>query len=120
MPHTISLRNISKDVAWSDEVRRPAVDGVTLEVFDRELLAIVGPRGSGKTTLLRMIAGLEAPSAGQMIIDGQTANHLPPRQRDIAFIPRGYGLFRHMSVAENIAFGIRMRRVPRTERTERA
>ena len=89
----------------------PAVDGVSLEIADGEFTVIVGPSGCGKTTVLRMIAGLEGPTAGRIFIDGTDVTDLPPRERDIAMVFQNYALYPHLSVRENIGFGLRMRRV---------
>ena len=92
-----------------------AVAGASFEVADGEFMVLVGPSGCGKTTLLRMIAGLEAISAGTLQIDGRTVNDLPPKDRDIAMVFQNYALYPHMSVAENMGFGLRLRGVARAE-----
>lgn len=92
-----------------------AVAGASFEVADGEFLVLVGPSGCGKTTLLRMIAGLEAISAGALRIGGRTVNDLPPKDRDIAMVFQNYALYPHMSVAENMGFGLRLRGVARAE-----
>jgi len=94
-----------------------ALDHVALEVKRGELLALLGPSGSGKTTLLRIIAGLELAEEGALAIGGVSATDLPPRERGIGFVFQSYALFRHMSVFENIAFGLRVR--GRAERPSR-
>lgn len=86
-----------------------AIDGVTLETKPGELLALLGPSGSGKTTLLRAIAGLEFLDAGRILIDGDDATALTARERRIGFVFQNYALFRHLSVFENVAFGLRAR-----------
>jgi sulfate transport system ATP-binding protein len=86
-----------------------ALDDVTIPVRPGELLALLGPSGSGKTTLLRIIAGLEIGESGRLAIGGRDATSLPPRDRGIGFVFQSYALFRHMSVFENIAFGLRVR-----------
>ncbi len=86
-----------------------AVAGATLEVADGELLVLVGPSGCGKSTLLRMIAGLEAISGGTLRIDGRVVNEVAPKDRDIAMVFQSYALYPHMTVAENLAFGLRLR-----------
>ncbi|HLJ65377.1 MAG TPA: ATP-binding cassette domain-containing protein, partial [Stellaceae bacterium] len=95
------------------------LDAITLDVARGELLALLGPSGSGKTTLLRIIAGLESPEAGGLTISGKDALALPPRARGIGLVFQHYALFRHMTIAENIAFGLRVRarrhRPPRHE-----
>jgi sulfate transport system ATP-binding protein len=96
----------------------PAVDDVTLAAADGEFLALLGPSGSGKTTLLRLIAGLDRPDAGRILIAGQDVAAVPARERRIGFVFQHFALFRHMSVAENIAFGLKIR--PRATRPDRA
>lgn len=96
-----------------------AVDGVDLRVAEGELLAIVGPSGCGKTTLIRMIAGLEAPDAGRVMIRGNDATLLPPERRNVTIVFQNFALFPQMSVAENVAYGLRWRRLARAERERR-
>jgi len=96
-----------------------AVDGVSLDVPDGEFTVLVGPSGCGKTTLLRMIAGLESPTDGRIFIGGRDVTELPPRDRDIAMVFQNYALYPHLSVRENISFGLRMRRVDPQEITRR-
>ncbi len=88
---------------------RVAVAGASFEVADGELLVLVGPSGCGKTTLLRMIAGLEPISAGTVRIDGQVVNQQPPKARDIAMVFQNYALYPHMTVAQNLGFGLKLR-----------
>jgi len=95
-----------------------ALDGIDLAVGEGDLLALLGSSGSGKTTLLRIIAGLEHADSGALQIDGKDALHLPPRERRIGFVFQNYALFRHMTVFDNVAFGLDVR--PRRERPERA
>lgn len=95
-----------------------AVKDVDLQVRDREFMVLLGPSGSGKTTVLRMIAGLEEVSDGEIAIGGRRVNELPPRAREIAMVFQNYALFAHMSVYDNLAFGLRMSRTPKAE-TER-
>jgi sulfate transport system ATP-binding protein len=94
-----------------------AVDGVTLTIPDGQLVALLGPSGSGKTTLLRSIAGLEAPDAGEILFDGKSVEDKTVGRRGIGFVFQHYALFRHMTVFENIAFGLRVR--PRSLRPAR-
>lgn len=90
-----------------------AVRGLDLEIRDGEFMVLVGPSGCGKTTALRMIAGLEDVSAGRLLINGQVANDLSPRHRNIAMVFQSYALYPHLTVAENIGFGLKVRRVDR-------
>ncbi|MBU4461402.1 MAG: sn-glycerol-3-phosphate ABC transporter ATP-binding protein UgpC [Verrucomicrobia bacterium] len=92
-----------------------AVRDACLDIADREFVALVGPSGCGKSTTLRMIAGLEEATAGDIRIDDRRVNDVPPRDRDLAMVFQNYALYPHMSVAENLAFGLRLRRVPRDE-----
>src|SRR5437868_12427349 len=87
-----------------------AVDGISLEARDGEFMVLLGPSGCGKTTLLRIIAGLEKPTSGQVLIDGQVVNDMPPRGRGIAMVFQSYGLYPHLTVWNNIAFPLRTRR----------
>ncbi|MDE3096108.1 MAG: ABC transporter ATP-binding protein [Chloroflexota bacterium] len=87
----------------------------TLDVADGEFMVLLGPSGCGKTTALRILAGLEEPTAGAVTIAGRDVTDLPPRQRDVAMVFQNYALYPHMSVYDNIAFGLRMRRIPRGE-----
>src|SRR3982751_5121957 len=88
-----------------------AVSDLNLDVEDGEFVVLVGPSGCGKTTALRMIAGLEEISSGQIRIGERVVNNLPPRARDIAMVFQNYALYPHMTVAENIGFALRMRKV---------
>jgi len=92
-----------------------AVDGINLTVNDGEFMVLLGPSGCGKTTFLRIIAGLEAPSAGEIMIDGQLVNNLPPRARGIAMVFQSYGLYPHFTIRENIAFPLKTQRVAKAE-----
>jgi multiple sugar transport system ATP-binding protein len=92
-----------------------AVHGVDLVVEDGEFVVLVGPSGSGKSTTLRIIAGLESLSAGQLAIGGRIVNDVPPNERDIAMVFQSYALYPHMSVYENMAFALQLRKLPRAE-----
>jgi multiple sugar transport system ATP-binding protein len=92
-----------------------AVADACLAVEDKELLVLVGPSGCGKTTTLRLIAGLEQPTGGTVAINGQIVNGLPPKDRDIALVFQHYALYPHLSVYENMAFGLKLRRYPKAE-----
>jgi sulfate transport system ATP-binding protein len=92
-----------------------ALDDVSVEVPDGSLTALLGPSGSGKSTLLRAIAGLEEPDSGEVVIDGQLATGLPPRRRNVGFVFQHYAAFKHMTVRDNVGFGLRIRKRPKTE-----
>src|SRR5688572_6819437 len=92
-----------------------AVKDVNLEIRDREFVVLVGPSGCGKTTTLRMVAGLEEITSGEISIDGRVVNDLPPMDRDIAMVFQNYALYPHMSVYDNMAFGLKMRKFGRDE-----
>ena len=89
-----------------------AVDGVSLEVAPGEFVCVLGPSGCGKTTLLRLIAGFEAPTAGAIYYRGAPVHHLPPQERNFGIVFQSYALFPHMTVWDNVAFGLRVRRLP--------
>jgi len=91
------------------------VHGINLEVREREFMVLVGPSGCGKSTTLRMIAGLEEITSGRVSIDDRLVNDLPPKDRDIAMVFQNYALYPHMSVYENMAFGLKLRKLPKTE-----
>ena len=92
-----------------------AVDDACLVIQDKELVVLVGPSGCGKTTTLRLIAGLEEPTTGTVTLNGQSVNHLPPKDRDIAMVFQNHALYPHMSAYDNLAFGLKLRHVPRSE-----
>ncbi len=96
-----------------------AVDGIDLDIAAGEFICLLGPSGCGKTTTLRMIAGFEHPDAGEIRVSGSSVIGVPPYRRDVNTVFQAYALFPHMSVAENVAYGLRQRRVPRAEITER-
>jgi multiple sugar transport system ATP-binding protein len=106
----VSLRNVVK-VYGATQV----IHGIDLEIGAGEFVVFVGPSGCGKSTLLRMIAGLEEISSGEIAIDGKVINDLPPRSRDIAMVFQDYALYPHKSVFENMAFGLRLRKLPERE-----
>ncbi|MDD5218050.1 MAG: sn-glycerol-3-phosphate ABC transporter ATP-binding protein UgpC [Candidatus Omnitrophica bacterium] len=108
---TVVLKDVSK--FYSDKVR--AVNKVSLEVDDKEFMVLVGPSGCGKSTTLRMIAGLEEASSGEILIDHQIVNDVPAKNRDIAMVFQNYALYPHMTVYENLAFGLKLRRYPQRE-----
>ncbi|MGH7033632.1 MAG: ABC transporter ATP-binding protein [Stellaceae bacterium] len=107
---TIEARSVTK---LFGEVR--AVDGIDLTAKEGEFLVLLGPSGCGKTTLMRMIAGLERPSSGDIVIDGSVVTDLPPRARNIAMVFQSYALYPHLTVEKNIAFPLHARRVPKAE-----
>ena len=96
-----------------------AVDQVAFKVETGELMALLGPSGSGKSTLLRMIAGLEQPDSGEVILTGQESTTLSARERNVGFVFQHYALFKHMTVRENIAFGLSVRKAPKDEIKDR-
>ena len=96
-----------------------AVDAISFEVADGTLAVLLGPSGCGKSTTLRLIAGLEAVTAGRIFIAGADVTARPPVQRNIAMVFQSYALFPHLTVAENIVFGLRVRKVPAAERAAR-
>jgi len=96
-----------------------AVDDVSFDVAGGELVALLGPSGGGKSTLLRIVAGLETADAGSVWLDGERVDHVPARERGVGFVFQHYALFRHMSVEENIGYGLKVRGVARAERRER-
>lgn len=106
----IALQNISKKYG-----NVTVVDGLSLRIADGEFVVLLGPSGCGKTTTLRMIAGLESASSGEILIDGQRVNDLPPQKRDVAMVFQSYALYPHMTVAENIAYPLRVRKLPAAE-----
>src|SRR4029078_1169791 len=111
---SIELKNLTKQFG---EVA--AVNNVTFAVQEGELMALLGPSGGGKTTVLRMIAGLEMPTSGDVLIRNQRVNDLSVQQRNIGFVFQNYALFKNMTVFKNIAFGLTIKKWKRTERTAR-
>src|ERR671936_640229 len=96
-----------------------AVDCLTLEIADREFMTLLGPSGCGKTTTLNLVAGLEELSGGRILFDERDVSHLPPERRDVAMVFQTYALYPHMTVRQNIAFGLLNRGVPRKEAEQR-
>ena len=107
----VSLKNVRK-VYDNDIV---AVNDANVEIADKEFVVLVGPSGCGKSTTLRMIAGLEEISGGEILIDGQVVNDVPPKDRDIAMVFQNYALYPHMTVYQNMAFGLKLRKYPKDE-----
>ncbi|MFI6265651.1 ABC transporter ATP-binding protein [Micromonospora sp. NPDC051006] len=97
-----------------------ALDGVDLEVPAGEMVTLVGPSGSGKSTVLRLIAGLDRPDGGRIVVDGQDVAQVPPHRRAVAMVFQDYALYPHLTVRGNLLFGLRVRRVPRAEAERRA
>src|SRR5258705_8171981 len=110
----VSLRGVTKQ--FGDVT---AVAGVDLDIAEGEFFSMLGPSGSGKTTMLRMIAGFELPTEGTVVLNGRDVTRLPPFDRDVNTVFQDYALFPHMSVAQNIEYGLRVRRVPKAERNRR-
>ena len=96
-----------------------ALDDVSVEMEPGSLTALLGPSGSGKSTLLRVIAGLERPDRGEVRLGGRDVTNIPPQQRGVGFVFQHYAAFKHMTVWDNVAFGLRIRRRPRTEIRQR-
>ncbi|CAM5545392.1 sn-glycerol-3-phosphate import ATP-binding protein UgpC [Frigidibacter albus] len=112
---SISIENLTKIYPGGTR----AVDGVNLDIADGEMLVLVGPSGCGKSTLLRMVAGLEEISEGTLRIGGQVVNDLDPADRDVAMVFQNYALYPHMTVRDNLTFGLENRRMPKPEITRR-
>jgi multiple sugar transport system ATP-binding protein len=110
----VALRNIVKMFD-----KTPAVQGIDLDISDREFIVLVGPSGCGKSTTLRMIAGLEEATSGEIYIGDQLVNDVPPKDRDIAMVFQNYALYPHMTVYENMSFGLRLKKFPKQEIKER-
>jgi len=106
----LSIRNVQKFYG-----RLAAVGGVSLDIRENEFFALLGASGSGKTTLLRMLAGFETPTSGAILLDGQDVSAVPPNHRPVNLMFQSYALFPHMTVAQNIAYGLEMDRMPRSE-----
>ncbi|GAB4357194.1 MAG: ABC transporter ATP-binding protein [Oricola sp.] len=110
----ISFRNVTKK--FGDFT---AVDNLSLDVYEREFFSLLGPSGCGKTTLLRMLAGFEEPTEGELYLDGQPLKGVPPHKRPVNMMFQSYALFPHMTVADNIAFGLKQDGMPKEEREQR-
>src|ERR1700730_16473378 len=108
---SVSYENVTKRYAAGTL----AVNNLSLEIKDTEFMVLVGPSGCGKSTALRMLAGLEEISEGQIRIGDQVVNNMPPRDRDIAMVFQSYALYPHMSVYDNMAFGLKMRGIDKPE-----
>ena len=110
----LSLHGVKKSFGG-----KQVVHGVDCELVEGEFLVIVGPSGCGKSTLLRMIAGLEVITEGEIAIDGRVINQLEPAERDIAMVFQTYALYPHMSVYDNMAYGLKIRRLTKAEIDQR-
>ena len=110
----LEIRNLTKTFDGQN-----AVEDVSLTIYKGEIFALLGPSGCGKSTLLRMLAGFEQPSEGQIVLDGQDMSHVPPYQRPINMMFQSYALFPHMTVEQNIAFGLKQDKMPRAAIAER-
>lgn len=111
----ISINNVTKSFG-----KLKAVDDVSLEIETNEFFALLGPSGCGKTTLLRMIAGFSNPSEGQILIDGQDMENIPPEKRPVNMVFQSYAVFPHMNVERNVGYGLEVTGVPKTKITKRA
>lgn len=111
---TVTLKNVKKSFGKTD-----VIHGVDIDIEDGEFIVIVGPSGCGKSTLLRMVAGLETITSGDVSIDGNVVNTVEPMDRDIAMVFQNYALYPHMSVFDNMAYGLKIAKVPRPEIEER-
>ncbi len=107
----VKLVNVSK----SYDSKSKAVNNINLDVQDKEFVVLVGPSGCGKTTTLRMVAGLEEISSGEIYIDGKLINDVSPKSRDIAMVFQNYALYPHMTVYDNMAFGLKLRKYSKEE-----
>jgi sulfate/thiosulfate transport system ATP-binding protein len=110
----IAVEHVSK--RFGDFV---ALDDISIEAPDGKLTALLGPSGSGKSTLLRVIAGLEVPDSGTIVVSGNDATHLPPQKRGIGFVFQHYAAFKHMTLRDNVAFGLKIRKKPKADVTKK-
>lgn len=108
---TLSFRNVKKTYAGNV----PVIHGIDMDVKDGEFIVIVGPSGCGKSTLMRMVAGLETVTSGEIVIDDKVVNNLEPAERDIAMVFQNYALYPHMTVFENMAYGLKIRKFSKDE-----
>ncbi|MGP1615834.1 MAG: ATP-binding cassette domain-containing protein, partial [Pollutimonas bauzanensis] len=108
---TLSFRNVTKTYPGDIAV----IHGINMDVADGEFIVIVGPSGCGKSTLMRMVAGLESITSGEISIDGKVVNKLEPAERDIAMVFQNYALYPHMTVFENMAYGLKIRKFDKQE-----
>ncbi len=112
---TVSVRNISKFYSGEKDQKIAALQDVSLEIGDREFAVLAGPSGSGKTTLLRLLAGLEEPAQGEIYFGDKPVHDLPPQDRDVAMVFQNHALYPHLSVHDNLAFGLKMRNFKKPE-----
>ena len=110
----VSIQGVSKHFG---AIR--ALDNISIDINPGEIFALLGPSGCGKSTLLRVISGFEVPTEGRLIIDGQEMSKTPPNKRPVNMVFQSYAVFPHMSVADNVAYGLKMDKVPREEIDER-
>src|SRR5574339_1038299 len=118
------MTNPSSSAIRFDQVSRhfgevKAVDRIDLKIRDGEFFSMLGPSGSGKTTFLRMIAGFDRPTSGSIFLYGQDVSDLPPYERNVNTVFQDYALFPHMTVGDNIAYGLMIKKVPKSERESR-
>uniref|UniRef100_UPI000E0D47B0 ABC transporter ATP-binding protein n=1 Tax=Microvirga calopogonii TaxID=2078013 RepID=UPI000E0D47B0 len=106
----VEIRNVKKAYGAAQ-----VIHGVSIDIQDGEFVILVGPSGCGKSTLLRMIAGLESVSGGELRIGPKVVNDVPPKERDIAMVFQNYALYPHMTVADNMAFSLKLKRAPKAE-----
>jgi len=116
---TVQIKDLVKIYPGSGGPDVKVVHGINLEIKDREFMVLVGPSGCGKSTTLRMVAGLEEISGGTISIDGKVVNNVLPKDRDIAMVFQNYALYPHMSVYDNMAFGLKLRKFPKKEIDQR-
>ncbi len=115
MKKGISLKNVTKEFVISGDMKVVAVKNVNLEIEPGEFITLLGPSGCGKTTLLRMVAGFETPTDGEIFIGKENVSPLTPDKRDTALVFQNYALFPHMNVYDNIAYGLKLKKIPKAE-----
>ena len=111
---SVEIRDVRKSFGST-----AVIHGVSIDISDGEFVILVGPSGCGKSTLLRMIAGLESITSGEILIGNRVVNNVPPKERDIAMVFQNYALYPHMTVAENMAFSLKLRKAPKAEIEQR-
>src|SRR4051795_12204710 len=112
MAEAIRIENVTKRFG-----EQTAVDDISLTIEQGEFFSLLGPSGCGKTTTLRMLAGFEVPTAGRIMLDGEPVEDVPPYRRDVNMVFQSYALFEHLDVTDNVAFGLRRRRIAKDEIT---